>query len=209
MHTLRLHVLWIPSQLPHQAHASGARFPSHEIDPLSFDQSRSSPRLPDSELDPESGSDVDEDVGDEDPQARWSAARRMANRDTSVRDAFGCDAVRLRSAPLRSFMAAYGFSNGNPSFEVDGDGSRHMNGSGTGAGSESGNGRNGSKNGDGGTGGVDSQRPFTLDHARGMMIREGSKLRVIVIRGVVYTGRWVWDAEKAQARLEVACAGEE
>ena len=42
-----------------------------------------------------------------------------------------------------------------------------------------------------------------------MMIREGSKLRVIVIRGVVYTGRWVWDAEKAQARLEVACAGEE
>jgi hypothetical protein len=212
LHTLRLHVLWIPS--PHQAHTNGTRFSSlndRAIDPLSFDQSRSialSPG-PTSELDPEPGSDVDDDVGDEDPQARWSAARRMVNRDTGVRDAFGFDAVRLRSAPLRSFMAAYGFSNGNPSFEVDGDGSRHMNGTGTGTGSESGNGRNGSKNGDGGIGGVDSQRPFTLDHARGMMIREGSKLRVIVIRGVVYTGRWVWDAEKAQARLEVECAGEE
>lgn len=204
---------------------NGGRFSSlneGEVDPLSFDQLRSiasSSGLTNSELDPKSASDDDDDAGDEDGQARGSAvARGIINHsrysgDTGVRDAFGFNAGRLRSVPLRSFMAAYGFSNGNPSFEVDGDGSRHVNGTGTGTGSESGNwsggGRNGSKNGDGGVGGVDSQRPFTLDHARAMMTREGSKLRVIVIRGVVYTGKWVWDAEKAQARLEVKCAGEE
>jgi len=38
------------------------------------------------------------------------------------------------------------------------------------------------------------------------MDREGSKLRVIVIGGVVYTGRWIWDNE---AKFEVECAGEE
>ncbi|KAF8332162.1 hypothetical protein F5887DRAFT_894630, partial [Amanita rubescens] len=61
-------------------------------------------------------------------------------------------------------------------------------------------------------GGIEQQqyhRSFTLEHARTVMDREGSKLRVMVVTGVVYTGRWIWDNENAEAKFEVECAGEE
>ncbi|KAM6502945.1 hypothetical protein JOM56_002922 [Amanita muscaria] len=35
--------------------------------------------------------------------------------------------------------------------------------------------------------------PFTLEHAKDMMLNDGSKLRVVAVGGVVYTGKWVWE----------------
>jgi hypothetical protein len=121
-------------------------------------------------------------------------------------------------------MAAYGF---NPNYNANTAGPSEMNAhrdslwhSRNGSGTVSWNGRNGNKNsadgsgsgGGGNSGGADQQqhhRAFTLDHARAVMDREGSKLQVIVIGGVVYTGRWIWDNENAEAKFEVECAGEE
>lgn len=219
MRTLRLQVLWLPAQIPPQARSSSLN--EREIDSLSFDQSRSiasSSELTDSELDPELGADDDDD---DDDRARGSiggaaASRTMKHlRYSRGTDGNGFDAERLRYGPVRKFMAAYGFYpslNGKPSFEANGDGpTRHANG--TGAGSEGENGSERSRNGCGNknsfTADANPQCLFTLDHARAMMIREGSKLRLIVVDGVVYTGRWLWDTESAQARLEVECAGEE
>ncbi|KAF8627520.1 hypothetical protein AX15_004395 [Amanita polypyramis BW_CC] len=47
------------------------------------------------------------------------------------------------------------------------------------------------------------ERPFTPEHAREMMLREGSKLRVVAIGGVVYTGKWVWDGQGGKRAFEV------
>jgi hypothetical protein len=211
LHTLRLHVQWIPPELPQQHRHSW--LPSDEIrllngNPWAFDRALTpSPELT------ESDSDLDSDyVSDNDGVGGGSAHDASLNGPPR--------------AAVSRLMAAYGF---NTNFNSNQSGSSEMNArrdnlwhrNGNENGTASWNGRNGNKNimdasggggGVGGNGGTDQQqyhRAFKLEHARAVMDREGSKLRVMVIEGVVYTGRWIWDNENAEAKFEVECAGEE
>ena len=204
LHTLRLHVQWIPPRL-----LDGG-------DLWAFDRA-SSPSP--SELTESDSSDLDSDYDSDNDGV--GGRNTIAHR--KIRDAGLNGTSAQPRAAVSRLMAAYGF---NPSYNPAGssetnarrDHPWHRNGNGhwNANGNASWNGRNGNKNiadGGGGNAGADPQqqhhRPFTLDHARALMDREGSKLRVIVIGGVVYTGRWIWDNENAEAKFEVECAGEE
>ena len=188
LHTLRLHVQWIPPQRHHRerAHSSG-QLPSTST--LRFSSKRSGlfnhtldldSRLVDSDSELDSETEYDSVLNHN--HFKFSG-------DTGGRGAFGFDEVGLRYATLNRYMQAHEFNN-NP----------HVNGH---------------RNGEGGDGAGDGvgtmtrriskgyERPFTLEHAREMMLREGSKLRMVAVSGVVYTGKWVWDVEEGKRTFEV------
>ncbi|PFH46863.1 hypothetical protein AMATHDRAFT_68897 [Amanita thiersii Skay4041] len=227
LHTLRLHVQWIPPtpsasyahSFPRLVYTSGAKQQQRQQQPLSPPISprsitgstiyhspthstsahltsnlsshrrhlpsppldNSPPLIAQSDSDIDSDLDVDEDEesgsGNVNTQHIDPRSRFRFSGDTGGRGAFGWDEVGLKYV---NRVARGGDAGDDGEFDRNiGGGSRHPHLNSGQVGKENGPERQGP--------------PFTVAHARAMMLMSGSKLRVVAVGGVVYTGKWVWD----------------
>lgn len=198
LHTLRLHVQWIPST--HSQYRSNGHSHHHH----SQSKSRSlTPSVSSSPRRSSFGKQQQHDVADPDTDNT-----DIAHPDTDIDTDTG---TNTDTVPHPN----YSRHSGDPgAFEFDRVGLRHAGSSKYGAdeiedsheeqrvvGAEAREPKNGEESTGNGVGrgrGRSHHRrwPFTLEHAKDMMLNDGSKLRVVAVGGVVYTGKWVWDGEK-------------
>ncbi|KAK2464410.1 hypothetical protein APHAL10511_003558 [Amanita phalloides] len=213
MQTLRLQVQWIPPPLPHQYRKSSASHPprvtsSHGRHALNMRDAATFDPDP-IDLDPSDSEDGESD-------SEYDLAHMRFSGGSGARGVFRYDEAGMQRAMLNRYLDAFGPASSRPSYPQspsragigmnghhnyghhDHDSNHDGNGGGNGG---------GSGKGKRGNGGEMDNRPFTLDHARAMMLRAGSKLRVIVVGRVVYTGKWVWDVLEGGAEFKIECLG--